>query len=195
MARNRPDDSSSFGEPGLLEHENVLHGHLVAFHARRTSVMWVIRRVPSLKRATCTNRSTAELTCCRMERTPMLAFAIPTITSRRPIASRGLLAWTVVSEPSWPVFMAWSMSSASSAAALTDDDAVGPHAQRVDHQVADVDGAVPFDVGRPGFHARHVRLAQPQFGGVFDGDDPLVLRDVGGEHVEQGRLAGAGAAR
>jgi hypothetical protein len=28
-------------------------------------------------------------------------------------ASRGVLAWTVVIEPSWPVFMAWSMSSAS----------------------------------------------------------------------------------
>ena len=27
--------------------------------------------------------------------------------------SRGVLAWTVVIEPSWPVFMAWSMSSAS----------------------------------------------------------------------------------
>ena len=27
--------------------------------------------------------------------------------------SRGLLAWTVDIEPSWPVFMAWSMSSAS----------------------------------------------------------------------------------
>ena len=27
--------------------------------------------------------------------------------------SRGVLAWAVVSDPSWPVFIAWSMSSAS----------------------------------------------------------------------------------
>ena len=35
------------------------------------------------------------------------------IVSIRESASRGELAWTVVSEPSWPVFIAWSMSSAS----------------------------------------------------------------------------------
>ena len=39
--------------------------------------------------------------------------AISTRVSRRASVSRGLLAWTVVSEPSWPVFMAWSMSRAS----------------------------------------------------------------------------------
>ena len=36
-----------------------------------------------------------------------------TMVSRRDSESRGLLAWTVVIEPSWPVFMAWSMSSAA----------------------------------------------------------------------------------
>ena len=39
--------------------------------------------------------------------------AMPTIISRRLIASRVSLAWIVVMLPSWPVFMAWSMSSAS----------------------------------------------------------------------------------
>ncbi len=39
--------------------------------------------------------------------------AMPTIASMRESASRGVLAWTVVIEPSWPVFMAWSMSSTS----------------------------------------------------------------------------------
>ena len=40
--------------------------------------------------------------------------AIATIVSRRYSASRGLLAWIVVKLPSWPVFIACSMSSASS---------------------------------------------------------------------------------
>ena len=39
--------------------------------------------------------------------------AISTMVSMRASASRGELAWTVDSEPSWPVFIAWSMSSAS----------------------------------------------------------------------------------
>ena len=38
---------------------------------------------------------------------------IITMVSRRASASRGVLAWSVDSEPSWPVFMACSMSSAS----------------------------------------------------------------------------------
>src|SRR5918998_979537 len=36
-----------------------------------------------------------------------------TIVSSRAMASRGVLACSVVSEPSWPVFIAWSMSSVS----------------------------------------------------------------------------------
>ena len=39
---------------------------------------------------------------------------MPIICSRREMASRGVLAWIVVIEPSWPVFMACSMSKASS---------------------------------------------------------------------------------
>ena len=38
-----------------------------------------------------------------------------TIVSSRLMASFGLLAWTVVMLPSWPVFIAWSMSSVSPA--------------------------------------------------------------------------------
>ena len=39
--------------------------------------------------------------------------AMPTIISSRLRASRGVLAWIVVRLPSWPVFIAWSMSRAS----------------------------------------------------------------------------------
>src|SRR5439155_17247215 len=39
--------------------------------------------------------------------------AMSTIGATLASASRGELAWRVDSDPSWPVFMAWSMSSAS----------------------------------------------------------------------------------
>src|ERR1019366_4235133 len=81
------------------------------------------------------------------------------------------------------------------AADFADDDTVGTHTKGVDDKVADADGAVAFNVGRAGFHARHVRLAETKFGSVFDGDDALVFVDIAGEHVEKRGLAGAGAGR
>src|SRR5437879_12274328 len=52
---------------------------------------------------------------------------------------------------------------------LTDDDSGGPHTEGIDDEVANADGAVTFDVGWAGFHARYMCLAQPQLGGIFDG--------------------------
>ena len=69
--------------------------------------------MPSFRRACCTTRSSAPATCSRMARTGRSTPAISTMVSRRASESRGLLAWTVVIEPSWPVFMACSMSSAA----------------------------------------------------------------------------------
>ena len=77
---------------------------------------------------------------------------------------------------------------------LADDDAVGPHAQRVADQVADRDLALALDVRRAGLEAQHVLLVQLELGGVLDRDDALVLGDERGEHVERRGLAGAGAA-
>ncbi len=57
--------------------------------------------------------SSAPDTCSRMARTGRSTPAMRTIVSRRASESRGLLACSVVIEPSWPVFMAWSMSSAA----------------------------------------------------------------------------------
>ena len=42
-------------------------------------------------------------------------------------------------------------------------------------QLALLDGALAFDVGRPRLEARHVLLVQLQFGRVLDRDDALVL--------------------
>src|ERR1019366_6413866 len=81
------------------------------------------------------------------------------------------------------------------AAALAEDDAVGPHAQRVLDQLALADFALALDIGRPRLHAADMRLLQLKLGGVFDGDQALFFRDEGGQRIEHGGLAGAGAAR
>ncbi len=59
---------------------------------------------------------------------------------------------------------------------LADDDAVGPHAQGVAHQLADGDGALALDVGRACLERDHVLLAELELGGVLDGHDALVGR-------------------
>ncbi len=76
---------------------------------------------------------------------------------------------------------------------LADDYAIGPHTQGILHQVADRDLASALDVGRPRLHPDHVILAQLQLRGVLDGDDALVVSDVGRQDVEGRRLARAGA--
>ncbi len=65
-----------------------------------TSVMWVMRRVPSRNRATWTIKSTAEEICSRMARTGRSKPAMSTMVSTRARVSRGELECTVVSEPS-----------------------------------------------------------------------------------------------
>ena len=60
----------------------------------------------------CTIKSMAEESWRWMEVMGRSA-AMSTSTSSRSMTSRALLAWTVVIEPSWPVFMAWIMSRAS----------------------------------------------------------------------------------
>ena len=77
-----------------------------------TSVIWLRQRRPSRIRLSCTITSMAEAIWWWIESTGRSA-AISTSTSSRWITSFELLAWTVVIEPSWPVFMACSMSSAS----------------------------------------------------------------------------------
>ena len=80
------------------------------------------------------------------------------------------------------------------AAHLADDDALGPHAQAVLDQVAHRHLAFALEVRRTGFEPDHVRLLKLQLGRVLAGDDTLVAVDEVGQAVEQGCLAGAGAA-
>ena len=109
-------------------------------------------------------------------------------------ASRGELAWTVEIEPSWPVFMACSMSSASAPRTSPTMMRSGRMRRRVAHQVALRDLAAAFDVRRARLQPHDVRLLELQLGRVLDGDDALVVRDERRQAVEQRRLAGAGAA-
>ena len=81
------------------------------------------------------------------------------------------------------------------AANLADDDAVGPHAQGVPHEVADANLALPLDVGRPRLERDDVLLVELQLGCVLDREDPLAVRDEARQHVQQRRLADARAAR
>ncbi len=160
-----------------------------------TSVTWLMRREPSRKRSTWTMRFSADAICSRMARVGRSKPAISTIVSRRASASRGALACTVESEPSWPGVHRLEHVQGLGAADLTDDDAIGAHAQGVAHEIANGDLALAFDVGRARLEADHVLLAQLELDGILDRDDALVPGNEARQHVEQRRLAGAGAAR
>ena len=143
-----------------------------------TSVICVMRRVPSLKREVWMNRSTADAICARMDADAHVRighadhhFQAAQAVARGVGVQRGERAVVTGVHGLQHVqrFLATD---------LTDDDAVGAHTESVDHQLPDVDGARAFHVGRPGFHARHVGLLQAQFGRVFNGDDALVFRNI-----------------
>ncbi len=90
--------------------------------------------------------------------------------------------------------MACSMSMMLFAADLAEDDAVGgAHTQGVDDETT-ANGALAFDVARPGLQADDMVLLHLEFDGVFNGDDALGIADEAGEDVEQRGLAGTGAA-
>ena len=63
------------------------------------------------------------------------------------------------------------------AAHLTDDDAIGPHAQRVTKQVADRDFAATFEVRRTGLQPDEVFLVELEFGGVIVNEAPTFRAD------------------
>src|SRR6266849_3485011 len=79
-----------------------------------TSVIWVTRRAPSRMRLTWQIRWTADAIWVRIARDGRLMPDMPIMFSSRVSASRGLFAWIVDIEPSWPVFIACNMSNASS---------------------------------------------------------------------------------
>ena len=159
-----------------------------------TSVTAVITRRPSGMRDTWRIRSMAEAICSRMARTGRSKPAISTIVSRRLMASREELACTVVIEPSWPVFMAWSMSSASAARHSPTMMRSGRMRRAFLTRSRMATWPVPSADGGPGLEVDHVGLLELELGGVLDRDDALAVGDERRQHVEVGGLAGAGAA-
>jgi hypothetical protein len=79
------------------------------------------------------------------------------------------------------------------AANLADNDPIRTHAQGVADEVADGDRASTLHVGRSSLEAEHVRLGQPQLGGVLDRDDPFIVRDERRQDAEKRGLPRAGA--
>jgi hypothetical protein len=56
---------------------------------------------------------------------------------------------------------------------LTDDDAVGPHPQRLPNEIAQGDGPGTFDVRGPRNESDDVRMRRRQLGRILDTDDAL----------------------
>ena len=109
-------------------------------------------------------------------------------SSRRsaPIAEP---AWRVPTPPGWPVPQAFRRSSASAPRTSPIGNAVGPQAQRRAHEIGKrgraILGAQRDEVGRRAL----------QFAGVLDQHDAVAgLGDLGKKRVDQGGLAGRGAA-
>src|SRR5262245_2782474 len=80
-------------------------------------------------------------------------------------------------------------------ATLTDDDAIGTHAKGVLDKFALAYLAFAFGVRRPGLHSPNMWKLELQFGGVFNGDNSFLGRNVARHRIQQSRFAAAGAAR
>ena len=81
------------------------------------------------------------------------------------------------------------------AAALTDNDTVGAHSERITNEVALSHFPLALDIGGARLQSADVRLLQLQFGRIFDRDQAFPGRNEIRQRVEHRRLAGAGAAR
>ncbi|MNK80804.1 hypothetical protein D3C87_1005340 [compost metagenome] len=80
------------------------------------------------------------------------------------------------------------------AADLAENDPVRTHPQGVANQVAGLHFTMAFGIRWTGFQAHHMRVAELQFGNVFNGHQAFVGVDQLAENVQQRGLAGAGAA-
>ena len=121
--------------------------------------------------------------------------AISVSVSMRASVSRGLFECTVVIEPSWPVFIAWSMSRASPPRHSPTTMRSGRMRRLFFTRSRIAISPAPSMFGGPCLHAEHVALVELELLRVLDGDDALAVRDERRQHVEQRRLAGAGTAR
>ncbi len=80
------------------------------------------------------------------------------------------------------------------AAHLTNDDAVGTHAQSVAHEIADGDLSRSLEVRGTALEPEHVLLLKLKLRSVLYRDDPFTGGDEAGQHIERGSLTRTGAA-
>ena len=96
----------------------------------------------------------------------------------RASASRGVFAWTRRHRTVVPGIHRLQHVERLAAAALADDDPVGPHAQRILHEVADANhGAAALDIRRTRFEPDDVLLVEQEFRRVLDRHDALAVRE------------------
>ena len=153
------------------------------------------RRRPSARRASWMTTWIAEAIWLRTARCGMSMPDIATMFSIRDSASRGELRVDGGQRAVVAGVHRLEHVERLGAADLAHDDAVGAHAQRVDHELALGDLAPALDAGRPRLEPADVLLLELELGRVLDRDDALGRADEAREHVQHRRLAGAGAAR
>ena len=111
--------------------------------------------------------------CSRIAWSGISSPDISTSVSSRLSASRGEFAWIVVSEPSWPVFIAWSMSSVSAPRTSPTTMRSGRMRSALRTSSRIRTSPSPSMFGRPRLEPDHVLLLELELGGVLDRDDPL----------------------
>ena len=111
--------------------------------------------------------------------------------SRRESASRGVFAWSVDRDPSCPVFIAWSMSSASPPRTSPMMMRSGRIRNALRSRSRVTISPRPSMLGGRPFEAHDVPLREAQLGAVLDRHDALVVGDHRRQHVQQRRLAAA----
>ncbi len=137
---------------------------------------------------------TPEAICVAMARDGSSTPAIRQSVSRRPRASLGEFAWVVVSEPSCPVFIAWSHVERLTVLGIRRRRCVGRARMRrafLDQVVDPVRPRLPGSLAS--LERDDVRLHQLELGGVLDRHDALLFGDRAREHAEQRGLAASGS--
>src|ERR1019366_3210268 len=81
-----------------------------------------------------------------------------------------------------------------SAPDLSDDDAVGAHAERCPEEIANADGPLALGVGRPRLELYDVRFLELHLARILDDDDAIAVGNEARQRVQHRRLAAASAA-
>ena len=151
-------------------------------------------RRPSVRRATCSTTESAELICWRLAFGGRFMPAMPIMFSSRVSASRGALAWIVVIDPSWPVFIACSMSTASAPRTSPRMMRSGRIRSALRTSARWVTSPLPSMLG--GRVSRRTTCGCCSWSSAASSMVMIALlrRDVAGQDVEQRRLAAARAA-